>query len=176
MLLPEAFSSTRLRSRDRRGSLFGQCSFAEGVCEISGELLVEPIILPVHGDYKMKTIRWGWVLLGGFLAELAIFVVVIPLSLLVGQPSLNYSAPVASFVASFLFGAWVARKAQQQLVLHGALVGIVATLLYVGISLGQPEPIAYVIAHALKVLGGVAGGFVAWKRAAANAVSRAQPA
>jgi hypothetical protein len=124
----------------------------------------------------MKAIRWGWVLLGGFLAELTIFVVVIPLSLLVGQQSLIYSAPVASFVASFLFGTWVARKAQQRLVLHGALVGIVATLLYIGISLGQPEPIAYIIAHVLKVFGGVAGGFVASKRAAANSVSRAQPA
>jgi hypothetical protein len=36
----------------------------------------------------MKGIRWGWVLLGGFFAELAVFVIVIPLSLLAGQQSL----------------------------------------------------------------------------------------
>ena len=113
----------------------------------------------------MKNIRWGWILLGGFLAELAIFVIAIPLSLLVGQESLLYSAPAASFFAAFAFGLWVARKAPERSVLHGALVGVAAVLIYVGISLGQPEPIAYVIAHALKVLGGAAGGFVALKRA-----------
>jgi putative membrane protein (TIGR04086 family) len=124
----------------------------------------------------MKNIRWGWVLLGGFLAELSIFVLVIPLSLLIGQESLLYSAPPASFAAPFVFGIWVARKAPQRRVLHGALVGIVSMLIYIGISFGQPEPIAYIIAHVLKVLGGAAGGLVALKRASANAISDARPA
>ena len=97
----------------------------------------------------MKGIRWGWILLGGFLAELAIFVIVIPLSLLVGQQSLLYSAPPASFTATFVFGVWIAGKTPQRRVLHGAFVGFAATVIYVGISLGRPEPIAYVIAHAL---------------------------
>ena len=124
----------------------------------------------------MKNIRWGWVLLGGFLAELAIFIVVIPLSLLAGQQSLLYSAPPASFVASFVFGTWVASKVQQRCVLHGALVGVVATLIYVGIGLGKPEPIRLcVVAHVLKVLGGAAGGLVALKRPSATAASRARP-
>ena len=121
----------------------------------------------------MRNIRWGWILLGGFLAELAIFITVIPLSLLVGQKSLLYSAPPASFVAAFVFGIWVGRKAPQRRVLHGALVGVTAMLIYVAITLGQPEPLAYVIAHGLKVLGGFAGGFVALRRAGANAVSEA---
>ena len=124
----------------------------------------------------MKGIRWGWILLGGFLAELAIFVIVIPLSLLVGQQSLLYSAPPASFTATFVFGVWIAGKTPQRRVLHGAFVGFAATVIYVGISLGRPEPIAYVIAHALKVLGGAVGGLVAVKRGAANAVSEARPA
>ena len=123
----------------------------------------------------MKGICWGWILLGGFLAELAIFVIVIPLSLLVGQQSLLYSAPPASFIATFAFGVWVAGKTPQRRVLHGALVGLAATVIYVGISLGRPEPIAYVIAHVLKVLGGAAGGLVALKRGTANAVSEARP-
>jgi hypothetical protein len=119
----------------------------------------------------MKKICWGWILLGGFLAELAIFVIVIPLSLLVGQQSLLYSAPPTSFAAAFAFGLWVARKAQGRRVLHGTLVGVVAMLIYIGISLGRPEPIAYVIAHVLKVFGGGAGGFVASKHGTPNAVS-----
>lgn len=124
----------------------------------------------------MKNIRWGWILLGGFLAELAVFVIVIPLSLVAGQQSLLYSAPPASFAATVVFGLWVARKARGRRVLHGALVGLVAALIYVGLTLGRPEPIAYVIAHVLKVLGGAAGGFVTMKRGPANAVSEARPA
>jgi hypothetical protein len=124
----------------------------------------------------MKTIRWGWILLGGFLAELAVFVIVIPLSLLAGQGSLLYSAPPASFAATFVFGLWVARKASQRRVLHGALVGVLAMLIYIGMNLGRPEPIAYVIAHVLKVLGGAAGGFVTMRRGAANTLSEARPA
>jgi putative membrane protein (TIGR04086 family) len=124
----------------------------------------------------MKNICWGWILLGGFLAELAIFVTVIPLSLMAGQASLVYSTPPVSFAATFVFGFWVARKASQRRVLPGALVGMVAMLIYVGMSLGRPEPIAYVIAHVLKVLGGAAGGFVAMKRGTANALSEPRPA
>ena len=123
----------------------------------------------------MKNIRWGWILLGGFLAELVVFVMVIPLSLLAGQESLLYSAPPASFLAAFLFGIWVARKAPQRPVLHGALVGVVAMLIYVGISFGQSEPFAYIIAHVLKVLGGTAGGFVALRWGTTKAISEARP-
>ena len=124
----------------------------------------------------MKNIRWGWILLGGFLAELAIFVIVIPLSLLAGQESLLYSAPPASFVAALVFGIWVARKAPQRRVLHGTLVGVVSMLIYIVISLGRPEPVAYILAHLLKVLGGAAGGFFASKRETANPVSEVRPA
>jgi putative membrane protein (TIGR04086 family) len=104
----------------------------------------------------------------------AIIAIVIPPSLALGQESLLYVAPPASFLASFAFGLWVAKKAQQQRVLHGALVGIVAMLIYVGLSFGQPEPIAYIAAHALKVLGGALGGFVASKRATARTASDAR--
>lgn len=123
----------------------------------------------------MKNIRWGWILFGGFLAEFAIFVIVIPLSLLAGQKSLLYSAPPASFLAAFMFGIWVARKTPERPVLHGALVGASSAVIYVGIGLGQPEPIAYVIAHVLKVLGGCVGGFVVSRGRTANAVSEARP-
>ena len=45
--------------------------------------------------------------------------------------------------------------------LHGFLVGVIATAIYVGLTLGKPEPMAYIVAHVLKGLGGAAGGFVA---------------
>jgi putative membrane protein (TIGR04086 family) len=116
----------------------------------------------------MKSIRWGWILVGGFLAELLVFVIVIPVSLLAGQESLAYSAPPASFVGTFALGLWVAMKASQRQMLHGTLVGVVAMLIYLGMTLDQTQPIAYIVAHVLKVLGGAAGGAVALKRATAR--------
>jgi len=46
----------------------------------------------------VRSIRWGRVLLGGFLVELALVVIVLPLYPLAGQESLLYAAPPASFL------------------------------------------------------------------------------
>lgn len=109
-------------------------------------------------------IHWVRVLIGGFLAEAAVFVVVIPFFLTFGQHPLLYVAPVASLLMCFLFALWVGRGIESRFVLHGALVGVVATLLYVGLTRAQPEPLAYLVAHALKILGGAGGGLVAGRR------------
>jgi putative membrane protein (TIGR04086 family) len=109
-------------------------------------------------------IRWLRILIGGFLAELAVFVFVIPISLHFGQHSLFYTAPPASLVACFLLAMWVGRRIDSQFLLHGFLVGVFATLIYVGLTRGAPEPAAYLLAHGLKMLGGAAGGFVAGLR------------
>jgi hypothetical protein len=37
----------------------------------------------------MKRIYWGWILLGGFLAELLVFVIVIPLAFVAGRGSVS---------------------------------------------------------------------------------------
>ncbi len=109
-------------------------------------------------------IHWVRALVGGFLAELSVFVVVIPVLLLWGQHPLLYVAPPASLVACFLFALWVGRKVDSYFILHGILVGVVATLLYVALTRGRPEPWAYILAHALKIMGGAAGGLVAARR------------
>jgi putative membrane protein (TIGR04086 family) len=109
-------------------------------------------------------IHWLRVLLGGFLAEVSVIALVIPIALLAGKNTLTYSAPVASLLACFVFALWVGRRLDSRFVLHGILVGIVATLIYVALTRGGPEPLAYLIAHALKLLGGAAGGLVAARR------------
>jgi hypothetical protein len=108
-----------------------------------------------------ERIHWVRVLLGGFLAELSVFMVVIPVFLLAGQRAIPYAALLGSLVGCFLFALWVGRRVNSLVVLHGILVGVVATLLYVGLTLGRHEPLAYLVAHGLKILGGAAGGFVA---------------
>ena len=109
-------------------------------------------------------IHWLRVLLGGFLAEVSVIALVIPIALLFGKNTLTYSAPAASLLACFVFAIWVGRRLNSQFVLHGVLVGVVATFIYVALTRGGPEPPAYLIAHALKLLGGAAGGFVAARR------------
>ena len=120
-----------------------------------------------HTEYKINNVsefRWVRVFVGGFLAEVSVFAIVIPVSWLFGQRTLAYTAVAASLVSCFLFAIWVGRGVSTRVVLHGALVGVVATLLYVGLTRGQSERPAYVVAHVLKILGATAGGFVAERR------------
>jgi hypothetical protein len=105
-------------------------------------------------------IHWVRALIGGFLAEVAVFAVVLPLSFVLGQRSLLYTAPVASLAACFVLALWVVRGVDSRFVLHGVLVGVVAALLYIALTRAQPEPLAYVVAHVLKIFGGAAGGLV----------------
>jgi hypothetical protein len=109
-------------------------------------------------------IRWIRVLLGGFFAELLVFAVVFPTRALFGQRAFLASILIASAVLPFLFALWVCRKVDSQFVLHGALVGLVAALIYVGLAWGQPEPLFYKISHGRKVVGGTLGGVVASRR------------
>jgi putative membrane protein (TIGR04086 family) len=109
-------------------------------------------------------IHWLRVLLAGFLAELSVIAFVLPIALLVGKNTLTYTAPAASLLACFAFAIWVGRSLTSQFALHGILVGVVATLIYVALTRGGPEPLAFLIAHALKLLGGAAGGLLAARR------------
>jgi hypothetical protein len=119
------------------------------------------------------TIHWKRVLVGGFLAEASVFAIVVPVFMMSGQHALLYAAPVASLVSCFLFALWVGRQLEARFVVHGVLVGVVATLLYVGLTLAKPEPLAYLVAHALKILGGAAGGAVAGRRHAPTTATNA---
>ena len=118
-------------------------------------------------------LHWGRIVVGGLLAEVALIVAIVPLGLRLGESFLHYTAPPGSFVTCFLGALWVCRKAQSRLILHGTSVGVVAALIYVGLTRAQPEPLAYVLAHALKVLGGACGGFVAGRRRGTSNVKAA---
>jgi hypothetical protein len=127
----------------------------------------------------IRHIHWGRILVAGFLAEAAVFAIFFLLlfgATLAGVPeiarpmsTLDYiDALVSSFAMVFLFTLWLGKRIESGFVLHGMLVGVVGILLF-GIlivaatgSLAQPP--LYLVAHFLKILGGVAGGLVAEKR------------
>jgi hypothetical protein len=106
-------------------------------------------------------IRWMRILIGGFLAEAVLILLLIPVSMKWGQPPLLYLAPAGSLVLCFLFGFWVGRGVKSRFILHGLLVGAVAAAIYLALTRLGPEPWAYVVAHALKLNGGASGAWVA---------------
>ena len=109
-------------------------------------------------------IHWGRIVVGGLLAEVALIVAIVPLGLRLGDNFLHYTAPPGSFIMCFLGALWVCRRIESHFILHGTLVGVVAALIYVALTRAQPEPLAYIVAHALKLAGGACGGFVAQRR------------
>jgi hypothetical protein len=90
--------------------------------------------------------------------EVVLFAIAIPLFLGGEGRLLVYVVPPVALVATFAVTVWLGRKIRTKLVLHGVLIGVVGTLIYVALTRVQPEPWQYWLAHALKVVGGAAGG------------------
>ncbi len=119
------------------------------------------------------SVRWARILLGGFLAELVLVVLVIPIRAVGGPESAVTVAAVAGSFFVFVPVAWWLCRSIAQPVLHGALMGTAAAALYILLGLAArvfvadspPTPLIYYVAHALKIAGGAAGGWFAARRA-----------
>jgi hypothetical protein len=88
---------------------------------------------------QMRRIRWKWIFLGAFLAELtviAIFFLLLLAATAAGVPeiaqpmtTLDYiDAMVMSFVSMLVFTIWVGKRIDSAFVLHGVLIGAVGIL------------------------------------------------
>ncbi len=110
------------------------------------------------------SIQWGRVLLAAFLMELILFAIAVPLFLSGAGRVLVYVVPPAALIATFATTVWLGRKITSKFVLHGVLIGVVGTLMYVGLTRAEREPWQYLFAHGLKVVGGAAGGMVLARR------------
>lgn len=117
-------------------------------------------------------LRWWRIAIAAILAEVALIIVAIPLNLSPGgRTVLLYIVLPVCLIATYLGGWWAARRASDHFVLHGLLVGLLAALIYEALTLKLSLPLVYVIANALKLVGGAAGGFAAGR--AAHATQRA---
>ena len=114
------------------------------------------------------SIQWGRVLLAAFLMEVVLFAVAIPLYLGGEGRLLVYVVPPVALIATFAVTVWLGRGFKTRFVLHGVLIGVIGTLMYIALTRAQPEPWQYWVAHALKVVGGAAGGVVLARRRSAS--------
>jgi hypothetical protein len=134
----------------------------------------------------MRNVRWGWIVLGAFVAEVLGFVLLMGIRVLHGYGPFaldplstagNVAFLIELFLVFMLFGWWVARGARGLALLNGLLVGVGAVLIYEIAARGSGQSIplsaAYLLAHAVKIAGGAAGGWLAARRRAGAAVLRA---
>lgn len=127
-------------------------------------------------------LRWLRALGAALLAELVLIVVAAPIFASLGKEAahtLNMVIPPASFVVFIVAGWWAARPEPRNAVLTGALTGVWAVVLYIGLGLVASQFVKgtsvtdgfttpYLIAHVLKVVGGAIGGWLVSRKAAAS--------
>jgi hypothetical protein len=124
-------------------------------------------------------VRWGRIVLGGFLAELILVVLVIPINLAGGGERAITSVAVAgSYVVFVPVAWWLARRVPRPM-LHGALMGAFGAALYIVLAVvgrrfnpdAPPMPFIYYVAHVLKIAGGATGGWLAQRAAISTVVA-----
>lgn len=118
-------------------------------------------------------IRWLRVILGALLLEAVLFAVLVPISF-IDLTLFLIAVPVGVFVAGYVIARWLLRSLTTRVVLHGALIGIVATLMYIALLAAQPGGIAAAVAvyggplfgfsQAMRIAGCVAGAIHAQRR------------
>jgi len=104
-------------------------------------------------------LRWGRIVLGAVLLEAALIAAAVPLLGFIPNPlvpgaqnaSGDYtiffvSVAASCFVVGALLGWWVSRPLSSQFVLHGALTGVVATIIYLAICSIPPTTVPAVVA------------------------------
>lgn len=126
------------------------------------------------------SLRWGRILLGGFLGEVILIAAVIPMRALGSTESAITNVAVGGSYIAFVAVGWWWSRALARPVLHGTLMGAVAAAIYIALSVvGQqfvpdapPVPLIYYVAHVLKLAGGATGGWLAGRAAASAAPVR----
>jgi hypothetical protein len=114
------------------------------------------------------------VLLGGFLIEVVLAVVLLGGFAAAGvkladgvSTSSALIIGAACLVVPFLIVSWLGRGIESRFALHGFLVGLAATLIYLGLVAGSGQmasalvaygPATFVILNALRIVGAVVGG------------------
>lgn len=119
-------------------------------------------------------IHWVRVLLGGFLIEVILVIVLVGGFAAAGvNISNNVSTSsaliigIGCFAVAFLIVFWLCRGVRNRVVLHGFLMGLAATLLYLALVAGSGQfssalaaygPATFITVNAVRVVGATLGG------------------
>lgn len=119
------------------------------------------------GMTDTQSLRWGRALLGGFLVELVLILLVIPLRAFGGsEDAVTVLAVGGSFFAAVAIAGWLCRAVGRPVV-HGVLIGVCGAAIYLALQVVSlvfaptptEVPLIYYFAHVLKVAGGAVGGW-----------------
>src|SRR5712672_465464 len=112
---------------------------------------------------KVRSLRWGRILAGAFLLELVLIIALVPPLQILGPEKMVPFVYPAVLVLAFGVTWWILRKVQHLPLVHGALIGIVATALYILMCFANPEGIrgviamygvfGFILANGLKIVG-----------------------
>jgi hypothetical protein len=127
-----------------------------------------------------SSIQWLRIVVVAVLIELALILLAIPFYLTLSDNGFIVAVLIAIVVVPFLITRLAARKIHSRLLLHGFLIGVVASLIYLGLLVPQPGGIQsaadmygtaiFLLANILRIAATVLGA--AWegrRRAAAPA-------
>ena len=125
-----------------------------------------------NGDHTMQDsskLRWGWIIAGAFILEIALIILFIPMLQLVDISRIAPFAGIGTFGLGFLVSWWIVRKVPGRRLLHGVLIGILATIIYVGLCMTNPDgigsviamygPVLFVVGNGLRIVGTTAGAW-----------------
>jgi hypothetical protein len=124
----------------------------------------------------LKQIRWLRVLIAAFLVEVGLGVAALPfLAVFSEQVVFQIIVPAACLAVPFVVAYFATRPLSAARVLHGWLIGIVATMLYFGLVLGASSleeatgsyglPL-FIVVNLLRIFSAAAGGYAAERRRA----------
>jgi hypothetical protein len=118
--------------------------------------------------------RWGRIIVGAILLELLLIVVLVPPLQILGPDKVLPFATPAVFIFGFGVTWWLLRNIKSQTVLHGALIGILATAIYLLMCMANPGGLKavaamygmtlFVVGNLMRVVGCVMGAWAIRRR------------
>jgi hypothetical protein len=90
-------------------------------------------------------INWIRVVLGALLLEIVLFAVLVPLSL-VSMRLFLVAVPIGCFLLGAVVTSWLLRTTPSDLLAHGTLVGLLATVMYFGLVFSSADGFQGVVA------------------------------
>src|SRR5688572_25535110 len=105
------------------------------------------------------SLRWGRIVLGGFLAEILLILAVIPVYATRGNQTVLTTVAVAGSLLAFIPVAWWLTRTTSSPVLHGTVMGAAGAAIYILLTVvgrqldpnAPPAPWSYYVGHALKL-------------------------